>query len=138
MASSLLARSTTLTRETNETKIALSLSIDGGSIAELPRPLETATTKTNGDIESLKHATQTSATQHISIDTGIGFLDHMLHALAKHAGWSLEVRARGDLHSKAVDHRKDHGRLLIYVTQSTITTLQKTPFSLLVRRTRLA
>ncbi|KAI9855024.1 MAG: imidazoleglycerol-phosphate dehydratase [Vezdaea acicularis] len=98
MASSLLARSTTLIRETNETKIALSLSIDGGSIAELPRPLETATTKTNGDIESLKHATQTSATQHIIIDTGIGFLDHMLHALAKHAGWSLEVRARGDLH----------------------------------------
>jgi imidazoleglycerol phosphate dehydratase HisB len=26
-------------------------------------------------------------------------LDHMLHALAKHAGWSLRIRCKGDLHS---------------------------------------
>ena len=32
------------------------------------------------------------------ISTGIGFLDHMLHALAKHAGWSLELKCTGDLH----------------------------------------
>jgi imidazoleglycerol-phosphate dehydratase len=29
--------------------------------------------------------------------TGIGFLDHMIHALAKHSGWSLRVRTLGDL-----------------------------------------
>ena len=33
-----------------------------------------------------------------SIDTGIGFLDHMLTALARHASFDLEVRVAGDLH----------------------------------------
>lgn len=32
------------------------------------------------------------------IDTGIGFLDHMLELLARHALLDLEVRAEGDLH----------------------------------------
>lgn len=33
----------------------------------------------------------------IDIQTGIGFLDHMLHLMAFHAGFSLEVQAKGDL-----------------------------------------
>jgi imidazoleglycerol-phosphate dehydratase len=32
------------------------------------------------------------------IDTGIGFLDHMLTALARHALFDLKVQAKGDLH----------------------------------------
>jgi imidazoleglycerol-phosphate dehydratase len=32
------------------------------------------------------------------IDTGIGFLDHMLTALARHALFDLTIRAKGDLH----------------------------------------
>ena len=32
------------------------------------------------------------------VDTGIGFLDHMLTALARHAMLDLTVRAKGDLH----------------------------------------
>jgi len=32
------------------------------------------------------------------IKTGVGFLDHMLHALARHARFDLNVRAKGDLH----------------------------------------
>ncbi|KAH0145350.1 IGPD-domain-containing protein, partial [Aureobasidium melanogenum] len=44
------------------------------------------------------HAAQASKSQTIDIDTGIGFLDHMIHALAKHSGWSLKLRCRGDLH----------------------------------------
>ncbi|GAN77056.1 imidazoleglycerol-phosphate dehydratase HisB [Acidisphaera rubrifaciens] len=32
------------------------------------------------------------------IDTGIGFLDHMLTALARHALFDLHLRAEGDLH----------------------------------------
>ncbi|MFW5834574.1 MAG: imidazoleglycerol-phosphate dehydratase HisB [Pseudomonadota bacterium] len=32
-----------------------------------------------------------------SIDTGIGFLDHMLTALVKHARFDLELRSEGDL-----------------------------------------
>jgi imidazoleglycerol-phosphate dehydratase len=35
---------------------------------------------------------------HAEIDTGVGFLDHMLHALAKHARFDLRVKAVGDLH----------------------------------------
>ena len=33
----------------------------------------------------------------ISVKTGIGFLDHMLTALAFHAGWDLELECSGDL-----------------------------------------
>lgn len=32
------------------------------------------------------------------IATGIGFLDHMLEALARHSGTSLQVQCQGDLH----------------------------------------
>ncbi|MFC0500872.1 imidazoleglycerol-phosphate dehydratase HisB [Asaia krungthepensis] len=32
------------------------------------------------------------------LDSGIGFFDHMLTALAKHGGFDLEVRCHGDLH----------------------------------------
>jgi imidazoleglycerol-phosphate dehydratase/histidinol-phosphatase len=34
----------------------------------------------------------------ISARTGIGFLDHMLEQLAKHGGFSLELKCQGDLH----------------------------------------
>ncbi|KAJ3301209.1 imidazoleglycerol-phosphate dehydratase [Kappamyces sp. JEL0829] len=37
-------------------------------------------------------------TQTIQVSTGIGFLDHMIHALAKHAKWSLQLDCKGDLH----------------------------------------
>lgn len=84
-------RSTTLNRDTNETKIQLSLNLDGGALEELK---ESATA--NG--ESKSHAAQVSKSQTIDVDSGIGFLDHMIHALAKHAGWSLRIRCRGDLH----------------------------------------
>ena len=33
-----------------------------------------------------------------TIDTGIGFLDHLFAALAKHARFDLELTCRGDLH----------------------------------------
>lgn len=85
------ARSATINRDTNETKIQLSLNLDGGALEDA------SDASTNGEKKS--HAAQISKSQTIDIDTGIGFLDHMLHALAKHAGWSLRLRCRGDLHS---------------------------------------
>lgn len=33
----------------------------------------------------------------LSIDSGIGFLDHLLNSLAHHAGWSLSLACKGDL-----------------------------------------
>lgn len=32
------------------------------------------------------------------VNTGVGFLDHMLELLTKHAAFDLKVRAKGDLH----------------------------------------
>lgn len=82
-------RSATINRDTNETKIQLSINLDGGA-------LEAIESQNNGEAKS--HAVQASKSQQIDVDTGIGFLDHMLHALAKHSGWSLRLRTRGDLH----------------------------------------
>ncbi|CAG8790966.1 5334_t:CDS:2 [Racocetra persica] len=62
------ARTSTITRKTNETDINVYLHLDS--------------------IES----------QSIDIDTGIGFLNHMYHALAKHSGWSLTLKCKGDFH----------------------------------------
>lgn len=87
MAAQPRLRSATLARDTNETKIQLSINLDGG---------ELSTPSSNG--EDKAHATQSSKSQTISVNTGIGFLDHMLHALAKHGGWSLSIVTKGDLH----------------------------------------
>ncbi|WWC68916.1 imidazoleglycerol-phosphate dehydratase [Kwoniella pini CBS 10737] len=37
-------------------------------------------------------------TQTIDVSTGLGFLDHMFTALAKHGGMSLTLKCKGDLH----------------------------------------
>ncbi|KAJ4148080.1 hypothetical protein LMH87_002568 [Akanthomyces muscarius] len=79
-----------LARDTNETKIQLALNIDGGAF-----PPDTDARLLKSDDA---HASQSSKSQSIALNTGIGFLDHMLHALAKHAGWSLAINCQGDLH----------------------------------------
>lgn len=84
-------RSTALARDTNETSIQLAINLDGGDF-----PADTDKKLLSGQEG---HASQVSKSQHIAIHTGIGFLDHMLHALAKHAGWSLAINCKGDLHS---------------------------------------
>jgi imidazoleglycerol-phosphate dehydratase len=48
----------------------------------------------------------------IAIDTGVGFFDHMLTAMAFHAGWGLTVTARGDLHVDAHHTVEDTGIVL--------------------------
>ncbi|ODM20413.1 Imidazoleglycerol-phosphate dehydratase [Aspergillus cristatus] len=101
-------RTASISRTTNETKIQVSLSLDGGVLPayepsdHFPSPTDPqeAEAAKHGIIpqKDAAHATQFTATQQITISTGIGFLDHMLHALAKHSGWSLAVRAKGDLY----------------------------------------
>lgn len=114
-------RTATISRITNETKVQLSLSLDGGTLPawevlphfnddDVDNDDETTTQSADGkkmqEIKPLPgaaHATQFTASQQITISTGIGFLDHMLHALAKHGGWSLAVRCKGDLISMLCD-----------------------------------
>ena len=60
-----MTRLATVQRETLETRVRLTLDLDG--------------------------------TGAIAVDTGIGFLDHLLTALARHAGWDLELACTGDL-----------------------------------------
>lgn len=83
-------RKAVISRITNETRIQIALSLNGGHIALEKSILD----KTYPD----DHASQNTSSQLISIHTGIGFLDHMIHALAKHGGWSLIVECIGDLH----------------------------------------
>jgi len=59
-------RNATVRRETAETRIDLTLELDG-----------------SGTLDG---------------ETGIGFFDHMLHALAKHGGLDLSFTCDGDLH----------------------------------------
>lgn len=60
------ARAATITRSTGETRVTVSLGLDGTGRAE--------------------------------ISTGIGFLDHLLTALARHARFDLTLTCTGDLH----------------------------------------
>jgi len=89
------ARKFFVERITKETKVQISLSLDGGPLDLLPNSFEIPKSIPDQKIEH--HASQTSSSQQIWIWTGIGFLDHMLHALAKHSGWSLRIRTLGDL-----------------------------------------
>lgn len=57
-------RTSTIKRDTKETKISLKLNLDEGAV---------------------------------KVDSGIGFFDHMLTALAFYAGFGLELKASGDL-----------------------------------------
>ena len=59
-------RKSTITRNTAETEITLSLNLDG--------------------------------TGKSSIDTGVGFLDHMLELLARHGKFDLDINCKGDTH----------------------------------------
>ena len=66
-------RTARLTRETAETRIEVRLDLDGRAKAP-PREAPP-----------------------IEVRSGIGFLDHMLHALAFHGGWELDLACDGDL-----------------------------------------
>ncbi|KAH0566406.1 hypothetical protein GP486_000189 [Trichoglossum hirsutum] len=87
------ARTAVVSRITNETTVHILLNLDGGVLPEGKDAIDSLQAS-----ERCHHAAQTSKSQTITVDSGIGFLDHMIHALAKHAGWSLHLHCRGDLH----------------------------------------
>jgi imidazoleglycerol-phosphate dehydratase len=57
-------------------KIQLAINLDGGAFPT------TADARLTASVEG--HASQATKSQTISINSGVGLLDHMLHALAKH------------------------------------------------------
>ena len=85
-------RSARLSRETAETSVRVWVDLDGGSRA--------AGEEGAGGGPGIRVA------------TGIGFFDHMLHALAFHAGWALDLVCEGD--TEVDDHHsvEDTGRAL--------------------------
>jgi imidazoleglycerol-phosphate dehydratase len=56
-----------------------------------------ALTRTTAETE-VSLSLDLDGTGQADIDTGIGFLDHMLTALARHAQFDLSIKAAGDLH----------------------------------------
>lgn len=66
-------RSAQISRQTKETKVSVSLTLPPLEGISPEKPL-------------------------IKVSTGIGFLDHMLTALATHSHWSLDLSCVGDLH----------------------------------------
>ena len=58
---------------------------------------EATVSRTTGETD-ISITINVDGTGQADIGTGVGFLDHMLHALARHARFDLKVRAVGDLH----------------------------------------
>lgn len=75
-----MIRNSAVERNTKETKIKVSLSLDGEG--------------------------------KYSIDTGIGFFDHMLSALSAHSGISMDIKSIGDLYVDAHHTVEDTGIVL--------------------------
>jgi imidazoleglycerol-phosphate dehydratase len=57
-----------------------------------------------GQVQRVTNETSVSVEIHLegkgqaTVETGIGFLDHLLTSFARHARWDLTVRCEGDLH----------------------------------------
>lgn len=83
------ARTGRVRRETGETKVEVWLDLDGRGVGRAGNgPGDPAADPTAGPAGDRAP---------IRVRTGIGFFDHMLHALAFHAGWGLELTCDGDL-----------------------------------------
>lgn len=80
-----MSRTAEINRTTKETDISVKLDLDGDP------------SRAGGEVK---------------IDTGIGFLDHMLTALGVHGGFGLEVNAKGDLNVDGHHTAEDVGIVL--------------------------
>ena len=49
---------------------------------------------------------------YIKVNTGIGFLDHMIEQLSKHSGIDINLKAKGDLHIDGHHTTEDIGYVI--------------------------
>lgn len=82
------ARTAELSRETGETRVRIALNLDGAGAVPARND--------EGRMPDGARTGMPGAGRALRIGTGIGFFDHMLHALAFHAGWALELECDGD------------------------------------------
>ncbi|MDE5591906.1 MAG: imidazoleglycerol-phosphate dehydratase HisB [Helicobacter sp.] len=59
------------------------------------------------------------------IHTGIGFFDHMLNTLCKHARWDLELECQGDLHIDFHHSVEDCGIVIGQLLRKSLFPIQK-------------
>ncbi len=81
-------RSAQVSRETGETSVRVTIDLDGGRRRRAGGRADTGAGAASG-------ATR-GGSPRVRVKTGIGFFDHMLHALAFHAGWGLDLVCEGD------------------------------------------
>ena len=82
------ARAARVLRDTGETRVRVALDLDAAGAAPAPA---SAGAEPDGRPTSMPGPDRA-----LRISTGIGFFDHMLHALAFHAGWALDLECDGD------------------------------------------
>ena len=84
-----------VSRETGETRVTVRLALYGGD--ELRTRTDDPGARAGGEEPSpgMREARERDAAP-VRVRTGVGFFDHMLHALAFHAGWALDLVCDGD------------------------------------------
>ena len=78
----------------DEMQRLLMVMIGKSAPAPTPQRIQTITRKTSETAISVN--VNLDKTSPIQLNTGIGFYDHMLHQIAKHGGFSLELECDGD------------------------------------------
>lgn len=72
----------------------LDVLVPGGRSAKVSRKTGETSVRVTLDLDGVM--AEARGTALIRVKTGIGFFDHMLHALAFHAGWGLDLACEGD------------------------------------------
>ena len=75
--------------------------------------MRTASIERNTFETKIQLSLNLDAQEPVSIDTGVGFFDHMLTLMARHGRFSLVVKADGDLHVDSHHTVEDVGIVLV-------------------------